>query len=222
MHKHDIIKKAYKLLFPDEEFMYRGIIRYSAKFADYNANVRMYGSTLEYRLSRKWGNISEEIVIGLIQELLLKILGRKGKSTYIDLYNSFVKNLHIAVPKTRSHPVLEESFNRVNDKYFFGVMEMPNLIWGKRSTSQMGLYDFKRDTITVSRLLTEADPDLIDYIMYHELLHKKTKFKSTNGRTFYHSKEFKAAERAFEGFEFIEKKLQRHIRREKVRGFFRR
>jgi len=219
MHRREIIQKAYELIFTDE-FRYRAILRYSGKFADYNANVRMWGDTLEFRLSKKWRTISEEIVIGLIQELLLKILGKKGKSTYIDLYNSFVKNLHIAIPKTKSHPVLEESFDRVNDKDFFGIMEMPNLMWGKRSTSQMGLYDFKRDTITVSKILTNADPDLIDYIMYHELLHKKTKFRSTNGRTLYHSKEFRDAERAFDGHEYIEKKLHRHIRREKVRGFF--
>jgi len=217
--QHRLVLKAFNELYPDKEFRFTSSIRYSGKFADYNANVRQYDNHLDFRLSKKWRNISEEIVMGLLQELILKIISKKKKSTYIDLYNTFVKKLHLAIPKTKSHPVLEDSFDRINEKYFYGTIERPNLIWGKHSTTQVGLYDFKRDTITISSILRNAEQEILDYVMYHELLHKKTKFKSGNGRTLYHSKEFKNAERRFEGYEFMEKKLQKHISREKRPGF---
>ena len=51
----------------------------------------------------------------------------------MEMYNSFIKNLHKYVPKTESDPLLESSFNRINDRYFNGLLEIPNLKFGQRS-----------------------------------------------------------------------------------------
>ena len=125
----DLLEEYFGRLFPDKDFVYSSKIKYSGKFKDFNANVRLRNSHLEFGFSRKWGGVSREIQVGLVQSLLLKILGCKKDSTNIDLYNSFVKSLHLSVPKVLSDPLLEDSFNRVNDKYFFGVIERPNLCW---------------------------------------------------------------------------------------------
>ena len=114
----DLIEKSFRLLYPNREFKYIPRLIYSGRFKDYNANVRLKDDKLEFRLCRKWRDVSEEIQIGLIQELMLKLFRGKKNTMYIDLYNGFVKRLHITIPKTKSHPILEESFNRVNDKSF--------------------------------------------------------------------------------------------------------
>ena len=60
----------------------------------------------------------------------------------MELYNLFLKNVHVAIPKTKSDPLLEESFNRANDAYFNGMMDIPNLEWGNDSTSKLGSYHY--------------------------------------------------------------------------------
>ena len=130
-----------------------------------------------------------------------------------------MKNLHISIPKESSDPVLEESFNKVNEKYFFGLIERPNLAW-HNSISRLGSYEYGTDTISISKVLLQ-DNEVLDYVIYHEMLHKKHKFDSKNGRSRHHTKEFRTRERAFENSSEMEeriKKLVRHSRR-KLFGF---
>ena len=166
--------------------------------------------------------VSEEIQMGLIQELMLKLLKKKRQSMYIDLYNNFVKSLHLAVPKDKVDPVLKESFDRINDKYFVGLVEMPNLVWGKFATTTYGSYDFKNDTVTISRAFKDVeDTKYVDYIMFHEILHKQRKFFRSGSKTYYHDKRFKRLEKVFEGGGEIEKELGRVVGREKAKAYYR-
>ncbi|MBU90638.1 hypothetical protein CMO94_03770 [Candidatus Woesearchaeota archaeon] len=149
-----------------------------------------------------------------------KVFKDKRKTTNIDLYNSFMKNLHISIPKINNDPVLEESFNKINEKYFFGLIEKPNLT-RHNSIRRLGSYEYGTDTISISEVLL-SDKNLLDYVMYHEILHKKHKFYEKNGRTFHHTKEFRRMERSFEGSGEMEdriKRLMRHKRRKKF-GWF--
>ena len=109
----NIIQEAFQKLYPDKTLNYSVSIKYSGRFKAYNANVQINKHTyhLVFNLSRSWRGINREIQIGLIQNLLIKIFRQKASSTNIDLYNSFIKNLHISIPKTSSDPILLESFN---------------------------------------------------------------------------------------------------------------
>ena len=187
-------------------------IKYSGRFKDYNAYVRKYYDTVEFNLSKKWRGVDREIVIGLIQSLMVKVLKKKKDSINIDLYNNFVKHLHVAVPKDKIDPFLKDSFDRVNDSYFFGMMESPNLVWGRDSRRKLASYDYKTDTISVSTLFKEAEMDVLDYVMYHEMLHKKHKFKAGRQRNRFHSAKFKRDEKAFQDAELMEKKITQLIR----------
>lgn len=216
----NLIEKSFRLLYPEKEFNYKAKLKYSGRFSDYNAHIRLQGNVLELGLSKKWRQISEEIRIGLIQELMLKLFKGKKNSMYIDLYNNFIRKLHISIPKTKSHPVLEESFNRINEKYFYGLVETPNLEWGYPSKTKLGSYDFKNDTITISKVFSKLDPVLLDYIMYHEILHKKYKFKNKNGKNYYHGCEFRRKEKEFEGHREIEKLLNKKLRYLRLKSLF--
>jgi len=165
--------------------------------------------------------ISKEIQIGLMQELILKLKKTRKETMNIDLYNSFVKNLHLAIPKTKSDPALEESFKRINSQYFLGLVEQPNLKWGQASTTTFGSYDFKTDTVSISRIFKETDPTYLDYIMFHEVLHKQRKFRRSGSKTYYHDKTFKRAERVFKDQDRIEKQLNKVARNAKLKAMFR-
>ena len=203
-----MIRKAFCLLYPEKEFVFDAKIEFSGRFKPYNANIRKKGNQLKIRLSRKWKGVSEEIFIGLIQDLLYRAFREKDRkaTVNIDLYNRFISNIHLATPKTGADAFLESSFSRVNETYFFGLMDKPNLAWGSCSRRTLATYDFHTDTVTVSSLFREHE-DVVDYLVYHELLHKKLKFRSRNGRSFHHTPEFRKKEKAFEGMAPVEKKI---------------
>jgi len=144
-----IAEEAFKELFPEKTLdNYQLKIKYTDKFKPYNANVRYTKNSLQFNLSKKWRGVSREIQIGIIQGLMLRIFKENKRTTNIDLYNSFMKNLHISIPKTDSDPLLEGSFNGVNEKYFFGLIERPNLVW-HNSIRRLGSYEYGTDTISI-------------------------------------------------------------------------
>jgi predicted SprT family Zn-dependent metalloprotease len=213
-----LVEQAFNELFQDRNLEdYTLKIKYTDKFKPYNANVRYTRDSFQFNLSRKWRKISKEIQIGLIQGLMLKVFKDKRKTTNIDLYNSFMKNLHISISKTDSDPVLEQSFDKINEKYFFGLIERPNLSW-HNSIRRLGSYEYGTDMISISEVLLQ-DKELLDYVMYHEMLHKKFKFSSNNGRTHHHTREFKDMEKKFNNSEEMEKKIKSLVRRKSRKRF---
>ena len=209
-----LVHEAYQLLYPDKQLPYEPSLRYSGRFKDYNANVRLHRDVLEFRLCRKWTEVSPEIQIGLLQSLLLRLFRDKRKTLYTDLYNNFVKSLHLAIPKTKNDPVLEVVFERVNENYFTGILERPNLEWGSFSKRKLASYNYKTDTISVSTVFQHVqDPALLDYVMYHEMLHKKEKFNCAGSRNHFHTTEFRRKERLFEDWEAVEQRLNRAVSR---------
>jgi predicted metal-dependent hydrolase len=214
-----LIRKSFQKLYPEKSLPFKTKLRYSKAFKGYNANIKLYNNILEARLSKKWYTISREIQLGLIQSLLIRLFKEKKNTTNIDLYNNFIKNVHIAIPKTNSHPLLEESFNRVNEKYFLDLIEQTNLEFNN-SVNKLGSYEYGLDTITISKYLKEMPQEMLDYVMYHEMLHKKHKFKNIGIKTNHHTKEFKEEERKFENSHQIEKQLRYLVTKTKKKGIF--
>lgn len=206
-----IIKRAFNGLYPEKEIGYEAGLGYSGKFNSYNANIRLYKGRLQINMSRKWKNVDEEIKIGLIQELMNKLFKTGVKTNNIDLYNIFIKKVGSYEKKTKTDPALEGSFDRVNERYFYGLVDRTNFEWCSSKT-RIGSYDFGSDTITISRLIKNHS-ELLDYVMYHEILHKKLKFEKSGGKTRHHTKLFRKKEREFENSEEAERMLRGLARR---------
>jgi hypothetical protein len=110
----------------------------------------------------------------------------------------------------RAHD-LNEVFSRVNDDYFGGSMPKPVLSWNRSLTARkFGHYQPGRDTIMIS--ITLDDPEVpafaLDFVMYHELLHKKHGSMTVNGRRLSHSPAFRADERQFALYDEAERLIQ--------------
>ena len=210
----NLVEKSFNLLFTGRKFPYAASIKYSGHFKDYGAAIALRGNMLTLKLSSLWRDVSEEIKIGLIQSLLLRLFKRKYgitkkhqiNSFHIDLYSSFVRNLHKTIPKEMVNPLLKESFDRVDEKYFYSMIEMPNLVIADYSSTKFGSYDFKTDTLSISQSIVN-DHDLLDYVMYHEMLHKKHSFRQGLGKNSYHTADFRKAEKDFENSEELERRL---------------
>ncbi len=215
-----LIEQGFKELYPNKEFHYISALKYSGKFNGFNANVRLSLNKIELHMSKDWQQISEEIQMGLIQSLLTKIFHKKlGKALItnnIDLYNKFIKNVHIAIPKEVESEYILQKFNKLNDQYFDGLLEQTSLKWGQFSKNKLGGYEYGSDTIVLSRYLEHAPEEYLEYVLYHEMLHKKHKFSHNNGRSLHHSRAFKADEAKFPRAEKLEKEIPNYIAKKRI------
>lgn len=106
---------------------------------------------------------------------------------------------------------LAASFGRVNSQYFQGRMDRPRLTWSRTFTGRkFGHYDPVRDTVMVSATLDRASvPEcVVDFIMYHELLHKRHGIGWRSGRARVHTPAFKQQEQRFDQYEEAEAVLK--------------
>jgi len=99
---------------------------------------------------------------------------------------------------------LDESFDRVNAAYFRGSMSKPNVVWNRTLTGwKFGHYQPGTDTVMLS--ISLDDPSVpacvVDFVMYHELLHKKHGVTMVNGRRLLHGPSFRADERRFDDYD---------------------
>lgn len=111
---------------------------------------------------------------------------------------------------------LETSFQRVNEQYFDGALPRPILQWNTQITKRMlGHYNPGTDTVTLSITLDspEVPPFVIDFVMYHELLHKRHGIHTTNGHRRIHTPHFRQDERAFIRYKEARTYLQSLARR---------
>jgi hypothetical protein len=199
----DLAERAYRGLFPQRKLRQRLEVKYSGHLKYFNANVTSTPTTITFKLSKDFLEVDDELRIGVMQHLLGKLFRRKGvkpqKTLEMDLYERFLKN--IGEYKTAGGGAIEddelrESFERINKEYFHDFVIQPTIRWGGNSKSHLGHYAFSDDTVTISNALRGAG-EYLDYVLYHELLHKKHKFEHKGGRTHSHTPAFRKDERLF-------------------------
>ena len=209
----NIIQESFQRLFPEQEFNYSTELEYNRRLSDFNANIRLQQNKLKINLNLQWKDIDNEIKIGLIQQLLLKILKKRSRNTpNMELYSNFVKNIPVLTEKNQIDPQLEASFERVNNLFLQNQVEKTNLIWGQQSFRKLAHYNFHQDSITVSTIFKDCSSHILDYVMYHEMLHKFHKFNHQNGRSSYHSRLFKEDEAKYPEHKEVEKEIENLIR----------
>jgi hypothetical protein len=208
----DLIQESFQRLFPEKEFEYETGLQYNRRLGNFNSNISLHKNKLSINMNLQWKDIDKEIKIGLIQTLLLKVFKNKLSTQNTLLYNNFIKNIPILTPKTKSEPTLDLSFYRVNENLFQNEIEKPNLTWGTASKRKLACYNFHDDTITVSTIFKEAPPEVLDYLMYHELLHKYHQFNHKNGRSYFHTPKFKADENLYPNKKQIEQQINKIIK----------
>jgi hypothetical protein len=210
-----LVEEAFRELYPNRQYNYVVDVKYSGKFKPFNARVQLSRFTkLQFRLSKEWKATDNEIVKGLVQVLFFRLLGgKKLKPTFnMNLYHSFLKKLPDVTERKQSVPVLVDSFLRVNIQFFHGFMEQPTIVWGKRSTTTLAHYDLHTDTIVMSTIFKQAPQHLTDYVMYHEMLHKKHQFTTNGKMARFHTKAFRDDEKKFGDIKLLEKELNGFLR----------
>ncbi len=96
------------------------------------------------------------------------------------------------------HHDLAAAFDRVNAACFGSRLQCPKLGWTRTHTvRKLAHYDAARDRVVVSITLDDerVPASVIDFIVYHELLHRELDGPPGGGRRVTHSRRFRVAER---------------------------
>jgi hypothetical protein len=160
----------------------------------------------------------------LFQAMQLMLIRRKAERRLINrkAYDTFVRSIpHTdfelpGAPKARrssdpapgKHRSLDESFERVNSEYFKSQLEKPELCWSPvRARRILGSYQERYDRLIISRVFDSPHVPMyvLDFLMFHELLHKFLGIGRRNdGKRLMHGREFREIERSFKYFDQAE------------------
>jgi hypothetical protein len=189
-------------------------------FAGLNHTVRLHQNRLAIRLSDIFLDAPAEIYRSLAFILFAKLYRKTIDDFYYRHYRTFIMADHIqeraraarnqrarrarmAGPRG-SYVDLEPLFTRLNEQYFGGTLDQPRLSWSaKRSRYVLGRYDATHNIIFISRIfdVPTLPPYVVEYVLFHEMLHLKHRSRVHDSRIMVHTPEFKAEEKTFRDYE---------------------
>ena len=117
---------------------------------------------------------------------------------------------HVGAPSGH-HYNLQEIFEDLNRRFFAGMLGQPRLGWSRtRSRTMLGHFDPAHNAIIISRIFDRREVPrlLVEYIVYHEMLHLRHPVEHRHARRCVHTREFKLAEREFPQLEEARKLLK--------------
>ena len=109
---------------------------------------------------------------------------------------------------------LDELFATIDLEYFGGQMLKPRLVWsGVLSSRKLGHYERTRDRVVMSQILDDKriPRSVVEFVLYHELLHKHHGIKWVNGRCLAHTPEFRRSEGKFRQYQEAEFFLKQRV-----------
>ena len=109
---------------------------------------------------------------------------------------------------------LENVFDDLNLRFFNGLMGRPILTWSEHASRRsLGHYDAAHNTIVVSRIFDRPNCPLyvLEYLLYHEMLHLKHPVKVHGTRRCVHPKAFRDEEKLFPHWDEAQRFLKRFL-----------
>ncbi|HUL34676.1 MAG TPA: hypothetical protein VL128_12380 [Candidatus Eisenbacteria bacterium] len=113
------------------------------------------------------------------------------------------------------HHDLVSLFDGLNERYFESGLPRPHIAWSSRSwRRQFGSYDPGPNQIVLNRRMDcpGVPQFVVEYVLYHEMLHVKHPTRRSGCGLISHSPEFRAEEKRYEHFHSARKFLDRLAR----------
>jgi predicted metal-dependent hydrolase len=197
------------------------------RFVSLNTTIRLREGKLLVQLSDLLEAAPQSVLEAIAHILIAKLYRKPIAAFHNDRYRRYTssdavsrqaeqtrqtrgrKQIHTAVGRYYD---LNEVFEAVNRRFFFGLLGRPVLTWsGHHARRLLGHYDAAHNTIVVSRVFDgpQVPRYAVEYLMYHEMLHLKHPVRMKAGRRCVHSREFQAEERLFPELEEAKAFLKR-------------
>jgi len=217
-HLEPIFMEAHSQLKPRTPFPTLAIEYFP--FAGLNHTALFRENHLRVRVSDLFIDAPQNVIHALALILLAKLYRRKLTSEVHQTYRGFILSADIQErariarsARGRIQPGkgpfgryvnLNASFDRLNDQYFHGSLNKPKITWSEgRSRRTLGRYDSTQQCIFISRIFdTPRMPEfVVDYVMFHEMLHVKHQSHIQGCRILVHTPEFHADEKRFSEYQ---------------------
>jgi predicted metal-dependent hydrolase len=184
-------------------------------FANINNTIRLRNGKLLVRLSDLLEGAPEAVLRAIAHILLAKMYRRPIDRAYAARYRKHVGSQDIVrkahlVRQMRGRKLLrpprghyydlDAVFEDLNKRFFHGLMARPRMSWSQSETRRiLGHYDPAHNAIVISRVFDHPQVPrfVMEYIVYHEMLHLKHPVKLRGSRRCVHSSEFQADEKLF-------------------------
>ena len=185
------------------------------RFTSLNTTIRLREDGLHVSLSDLLEGAPESVLRAIAHILLAKIYNKPISAAHNHRYKKFQYSEAVARqteqirssrgakrfsgPEGRYYN-LEEVFDSLNVRFFFGLLGRPQLTWSEHHAKRLlGHYDAAHNTIVVSKVFDRPSSPryAIEYLLYHEMLHLKHPVSVRGTRRCVHSAAFKADERLF-------------------------
>ncbi len=196
-----------------------------------NHTIRIREGRVYVRIGDLCRDLPTDAHVGLAHILVAKLLRRRVPKWARDIYSDQIKTAEMRERASKSKLErgrkivttdkgevynLTEIFRDLNKGYFRGRIAKPVLTWSTRKTYRiLGHHDSTHKTIVVSRSLDSVDVPkyVVEYIVFHEMLHIKHPTVHHNGRRYNHTPAFRADEEQFEYFDAAERWIERNVRK---------
>jgi predicted metal-dependent hydrolase len=184
-------------------------------FANVNNTIRLRGGRLLVRLSDLLEGAPDAVLRAIAHILLAKMYRQpidRGQAARYRKYvasHEIVRKTHLVrqmrgrkrLHSARGHVYdLDAIFEELNKRFFHGLMARPRMSWSQTKTRRiLGHYDPAHNAIIISRIFDHfAVPAFVlEYVVYHEMLHLKHPVRLRGSRRCVHSAEFQAEEKLF-------------------------
>ena len=196
------------------------------KYANANSRIRLRDGQLAVDISDLLEGAPAPIQEALAVILLSKLFRRSPEKSVLARYRRYFDRVEMRGqlqlakqergrklfrdPKGKYYD-LKQIFESLNRQYFEGSMTWPNLGWSMRpSRTTLGHYDPCHHMIVLSCLLDNPDakPLIVEYVLFHEMLHLQYPTEQRTLRRCVHTSAFKEAERQFLAFEKARRELR--------------
>lgn len=225
-----LIKNFYQSAFEKLDRQKRQTPDVSVEFYPYvglRHTIRIREGTVFVRLSDLSKQAAPPIHEALAFVLVSKLLRRPVPPIYSEIYRRYAAQPEICEQANNSRKLrgrkittaprgqvydLEEIFRRINQTYFQNQFAQPILSWSQTKTRRVfGHQDAVHETIVISRTLDDrrVPQFVVEFVLYHELLHVVHPPRIVNGKRRIHSAAFRRDERKFIRFEEAEKWLEK-------------
>ncbi len=157
------------------------------------------------------GKLYRKVIPRLYSHRYRLYLNRKDMRRQALLVRQIRGRKFISGPQGQIHN-LEEIFERLNARFFDGLLGRPQLGWSRNaSRHQLGHFDPSHNAIVISRIFDRPQTPLLalEYVMFHEMLHLQFPVDHSKARRCVHTREFKDAEKQFPQWKEAKEMLKR-------------
>lgn len=196
-----------------------------------NSRIRLRDGLLHVKISDILCDAPIDFHEALAEILLKKLFRKRVAANVLQAYRNYVnqpeiRDKSIETRRMRGRKVLKgsqgtvydlsEMFDLLNQIYFQNSLPKPTLTWSANKTYRiLGHHDSAHETVAVSKSLDDKSVPrfVVEFVVYHEMLHIKHPTKYINGRRYNHTPSFKRDEQEFAFFDDAENWIERNSRK---------